>query len=81
MSKCIGLAKKNAKSPASNYPISTAFICFSQYGVLDNREYSFLPQFAVVYKSPDSAARVSVSRNAFFRSRSEKQNRFFLFTQ
>ena len=41
------------------------------------RNVTILPQFAFVDKSSYHAARINVSRNAFFNSRSEEKNIFF----
>ena len=43
------------------------------------RNFTFLPQFAIVHKSSYHAARINVSRNAFLNSRSEEKNIFFDF--
>ena len=41
------------------------------------RNVTILPQFAIVDKSSNHAARINVSRNAFLNSRSEEKNIFF----
>ena len=41
------------------------------------RNVTILPQFAIVDKSSDHAARINVSRNACLNSRSEEENIFF----
>ena len=41
------------------------------------RNFTILPQFAIVDKSSYHAARINVSRNPFLNSRSKEKNSFF----